>query len=119
MEAWLVDSEGFVTEGAAANAWIVDGEGRLATRSLSQDILAGVTRKVILEAAAAAGIPVTERKFTVAEALTAKEAFLSSATGAAVPVVAIDGRPVGDGRPGPLTRRVHALYAAKAGMKSP
>jgi D-alanine transaminase len=119
LEAWLVDADGFVTEGAAANAWIVDEAGLLVTRSLSADILAGVTRKVILEAAAAAGVPVIERKFTVAEALKAKEAFLSSATGAAVPVVAIDGRPVGDGRPGPLTLRVHGLYAARAGMKSP
>jgi D-alanine transaminase len=61
---------------------------------------------------------VEERKFTVAEAQKAREAFLSSATGAGVPVVTIDGVSIGDGRPGPLTRRIHGLYAAKAGIKA-
>jgi D-alanine transaminase len=71
----------------------------------------------MLEAAAEAQIKVQERKFTVAEAQAAKEAFLSSATGAAVPVVTIDGKSVGDGRPGPLTERIRALYAARAVQK--
>jgi D-alanine transaminase len=113
-EAWLVDRDGFVTEGAATNAWIVDREGRIVTRDLSRAILPGVTRRIILEAAAAAQLPVVERRFTPEEAFSAREAFLSSATGGAVPVVAIDGRMVGDGRPGPLTRRVMALYAQRS-----
>ena len=117
-EAWLVDSEGFVTEGASTNAWIVDGDNHVVTRQLSNDILPGVTRRVILEAAAAAGLPVIERKFSVAEARGAREAFISSASGAAIPVVRIDGVPVGDGTPGPLTRRIHTLYAQKAGIES-
>lgn len=116
-EAWLVDGEGFVTEGASTNAWIVDADDHVVTRQLSHDILPGVTRRVILEAAAAAGQPIVERKFTVAEALNAREAFLSSATGAAIPVVKIDGAQVGDGTPGPLTRRIHMLYAQKAGIE--
>jgi D-alanine transaminase len=115
-EAWLVDGEGFVTEGASTNAWIVDDKGQVITRQLSNDILSGVTRRVILAAAAEAQQPVIERKFTVEEALNAKEAFISSATGAAVPVVRIDGKTVGDGKPGPLTRRIHELYARKAGI---
>lgn len=118
LEAWLVDDDGFVTEGAAANAWIVDAAGAVITRDLSTAILAGVTRKIILEAAAAAEQPVLERKFTIVEARGAREAFISSATGAAVPVVAIDGQAIGDGRPGPLTRRIHLLYAEKAGSNS-
>ncbi len=117
-EAWLVDGEGFVTEGASTNAWIVDSENLVVTRQLSNDILPGVTRRVILEAAAAAGLPITQRKFTVAEALKAREAFLSSASGAAIPVVKIDDTLIGDGKPGPLTRRIHALYAQKAGIES-
>jgi D-alanine transaminase len=117
-EAWLVDADGFVTEGAATNAWIVDAKGEVVTRDLSQAILPGVTRRIILEAARDAGMPVVERKFTVAEAKQAREAFLSSATGAAVPVVAIDGATIGDGAPGPLTRRIRELYARKAGIKS-
>jgi len=117
-EAWLVDSEGFVTEGASTNAWIVDSANNVVTRQLSNDILPGVTRRVILEAAAAAGLPIVERKFTVAEAQKAREAFLSSASGAAIPVVKIDDVVIGDGTPGPLTRRIHMLYAQKAGIES-
>jgi D-alanine transaminase len=115
-EAWFVDNEGFVTEGASTNAWIVDGQNQVVTRQLSHDILPGVTRRVILEAAAAAGLPVIERKFSVAEALMAREAFLSSASGAAIPVVKIDDSVIADGKPGPLTRRIHKLYAHKAGI---
>ena len=117
-EAWLVEEDGSVTEGASTNAWIVDSAGDVVTRDLSHAILPGVTRRVILEAAAAAGVKVKERKFTVAEAMKAREAFISSATGAAVPVVAIDGVTVGDGRPGPITRRIHELYARKAGIEA-
>jgi D-alanine transaminase len=116
-EAWLVDKDGFVTEGASTNAWIVAQDGTVITRDLSTAILPGVTRKIMLEAIAEAQIKVVERKFTVAEAKAAKEAFLSSATGAGVPVVAIDGEPIGDGKPGPLTRRIRELYAAKSGDK--
>lgn len=113
-EAWMVDSEGFVTEGASTNAWIVAQDGTVITRDLSNAILPGVTRRIMLEALADAQIKVVERKFTVAEAKAAREAFLSSATGAAVPVTSIDGEPVGDGRVGPVTQRIRELYAAKS-----
>lgn len=109
-EAWLVDGQGFVTEGASTSAWIVDEEGRVTTRDLSNDILPGVTRRIILKAAAEAQIPVAERKFTVAEALKAKEAFITAATLGATAVVSIDGHKIGDGKPGPLTRRIQELY---------
>ena len=111
-EAWLVDEEGYVTEGSSTNAWIVDQDGTIITRDLSNAILPGVTRTIMLQAAHEAQMKVLERKFTVAEALAAKEAFLSSATGAAIPVVAIDGQRIGDGTPGPVTRRIRDLYAA-------
>lgn len=112
-EAWLVDHEGDVTEGASTTAWIVDAKGQLITRELSNAILPGVTRRVILEAAAEAQLPVLQKHFTVADATKAREAFISSASGSAIPVVAIDGKKVGDGRPGPVTRRVQELYAAR------
>jgi len=114
VEAWLIDSDGFVTEGASTNAWIVDGRGQVITRDLSHAILPGVTRRVILEAAAEAQIPVVQRRFTLEEALTAREAFLSSASGGAIAVVAIDGRRIGEGKPGPLTRRIAELYAKRS-----
>jgi D-alanine transaminase len=116
-EAWLVDDDGFVTEGGSTNGWIVDADGTLVTRPLSRDILPGVTRAVVLAAAREAGLAVAERKFTVAQALAAREAFLTSASGAAVPVVGIDGQPIGDGRPRPLTLRLQALYAARSGQR--
>jgi D-alanine transaminase len=75
-----------------------------------------VTRRVILEAAAEVQLPVVERRFTPKQAGEAREAFISSASGAAVPVVSIDGKKVGDGKPGPLTRRIAELYARKSGM---
>jgi D-alanine transaminase len=116
-EAWLVDDEGFVTEGASTNAWIVTQDGTIVTRDLSNAILPGVTRRVMLDAAADGQLRVEERKFTVAEALAAREAFITSATGAAVPVVAIDGKPVGFGVPGPVTARIRGLCAARAGLE--
>jgi len=117
-EAWLIDRDGYVTEGSSTSAWIVDRDGTVVTRDLSNAILPGVTRRIMLEALAEAQIKVVERKFTLAEALNAREAFLSSATGAAVPIVAIDGKPVGTGTPGPVTQRIYDLYAVRAGIKS-
>jgi D-alanine transaminase len=117
-EAWLVDDEGYVTEGSSTNAWIVDGAGAVITRDLTNAILPGVTRKVMMQAMADAQMMVVERKFTVAEAKAAQEAFISSATGAAVPVVAIDGARIGNGVPGPLTRRIRDLYAARSAQKN-
>jgi D-alanine transaminase len=117
-EAWLVDDEGYVTEGASTNAWIVDQDGTVITRDLSHDILPGVTRRIMLDAIAEAQMKVVERKFTVAEAKSAREAFLSSATGAAVPVVAIDGQMIGNGAPGALTRRIRDLYVARSSPKN-
>ncbi len=114
LEAWLVDREGFVTEGASTTAWIVDRTGMVVTRDLGHAILPGVTRRVILEAAAEVRLPVIERRFTPEEAASAREAFLSSAAGGAVPVIEIDRCTVGDGTPGPVTRRVMALYAKRS-----
>ena len=109
-EAWLVDRDGFVTEGSSTNAWIVTAQGEIVTRDLSNAILPGVTRWVILEAAAAAQMKVVERRFTPEEAKQASEAFLSAATGAGIPIVAIDGVRIGNGTLGPVTRRVQEVY---------
>lgn len=111
-EVWFTDQEGFVTEGASTTAWIVDKEGLLITRDLSHAILPGVTRRVLLEIAEKAQIPVVERAFTPDEAKTASEAFMTAASAAAIPVVAIDAVRLGEGTPGPITQRLQALYAA-------
>jgi D-alanine transaminase len=116
-EAWLVDDDGFITEGSSTNAWIVDAAGRLTTRELSHEILPGVTRRVILEAAADAQLAVSQHKFSAADALAAREAFISSAAGV-LPVIAIDGKMIGEGRPGPITRRVQQLYALRSAARA-
>ena len=113
-EAWLVDDQGFVTEGASTNAWIVDAQGALRTRDTKANILRGVTRKQLLPIAEAADALVCERPFTVEEAKSAREAFITAASTFVMPVVAIDGVAIGDGRPGPVARRLRALYMDKA-----
>ncbi len=113
-EAWLVDAGGFVTEGASTNAWVVAADGVLATRQADQTILRGVTRSTLIDIVAAEGLRFQERPFTREEAYGAREAFLSSATTIATPVVAIDGRPIGDGRPGPITMALRRKFAAAA-----
>lgn len=115
-EAWLHDEAGFVTEGSTSNAYIVDRAGRLVTHPLGPQILGGVTRSVVLELARSAGIEVVERRFTVQEAKAAAEAFLTSTSSLVLPVTRIDGGPVGDGRPGPVTRRLLGLYAGRLGL---
>jgi len=118
-EAWLVDKDGFVTEGSSTNAWIVDAEGNLVTRDVTNNILRGVTRTSLFTVAKAAGIPIVERRFTVDEAKRAREAFISSATGYATPVVRIDDAVIGNGQPGSLAERLRDLYliAARAGAQ--
>ena len=109
-EAWFVDSDGFVTEGSSTNAWIVDDQGRIVTRQLDNNILGGITRATVLKLARENSIEIVERAFTVEEALAAPEAFLTSTTSFIKGIVGIDGTTVGDGKPGPVTRRLRALY---------
>jgi D-alanine transaminase len=111
-EAWFVDADGFISEGSSSNAWIVAGNGTAITRSHRDNILPGVTRAVIMDAMAEAGLSVEERAFSLDEAMGAAEAFISSATGGVMPVVRIDGKDVGDGLPGPMAMRMHLLYRA-------
>jgi D-alanine transaminase len=109
-EAWFVDRDGHVTEGSSSNAWIVTTGGKLITRAADTAILRGITREVLMGAVAAAGMTLEERPFTVAEALSAREAFLSSATQIVMPIVKIDGKPVGDGKPGPVARALRQAF---------
>jgi D-alanine transaminase len=109
-EAWFIDNEGFVTEGASSNAWIVlDGE-TVITRQIAPAILAGVTRATLIEGLAREGISLVEQPFKLVEAQSAREAFITSATNTVMPVVRIDGRAVGDGRPGPIARQLRSKF---------
>ncbi len=109
-EAWFVDQDGHVTEGASSNAWIVTGEGKVVTRSTTTGILAGVTRAVLMDALRSLQMSIEERPFTPAEAYSAAEAFVTASSQIVMPVVTIDGKPIGDGKPGPFAKRLREQF---------
>ncbi|SOC38794.1 D-alanine transaminase [Rhizobium subbaraonis] len=109
-EAIFVDAEGNVTEGAATNVWIVDGEGRLVTRPADHGILRGITRTSLMDVAERVGMTVVERAFTVAEMMNAREVFISAATSICFPVVEIDGKPVANGHPGGSAQKLRDVF---------
>jgi len=109
-EAWFVDADGTVTEGASTNAWIVTADGVLVTRPAEHGILRGVTRTTVLDVAGKHGLRVEERGFSVEEARRAREAFITSATLIVMPVVAIDDHAVANGRPGSIALSLRAAF---------
>lgn len=111
-DAWQVDPEGYVTEGSASNAWIVTTDNQLVTRPRSSEILWGITRARTMELAKSLGIEFVERPFTVAEAKTAKEAFLTSASSYVMPVTRIDDASIGNGQAGSVTMALAKGYLA-------
>ena len=106
--------DGFVTEGTSSNAYIVK-DGKLITRGLSNEILAGCTRRALFRLAKEHGVEIVERKFTVEEAYAADEACLTSASQFVMPIVEIDGHRIGGGQPGPMVRKLRELFLAEAG----
>jgi D-alanine transaminase len=112
-EAWMVE-DGCVTEGTSSSAFILDDAGVIRTQPLGHHILPGVTRRAVLRLAATQGVSLDERPFTVAEALRAREAFMTAASAFVLPVVEIDGIAIGDGRPGPVARAFRDLYIEEA-----
>jgi len=113
-EAWLIDADGMITEGAASNAWIINHANAIVTRQIDNGILSGVTRATLLDLIGKEGLRLEERRFSLAEAKAAREAFITGATNVVMPVVSIDNAPVGDGKPGPLARRLRALFHSVA-----
>ncbi len=111
-EAWMVE-DGYVTEGTSSNAYIVK-DNTVVTRPLSNRILAGCTRRALFRLAAEHGVKVEERLFTPDEAYAADEAFLTSASQFVMPIVEIDGKRVGGGQPGPVTRKLRELFLEEA-----
>jgi D-alanine transaminase len=111
LEAILFDGDGMVTEGASTSVFIVDAQGRIRTRPLSDAILPGCTRAALIARMAEAGLAVEERAFSVAELRAAREVFVTSATSFVKPITRLDGAMVGDGQPGPVTARLFTLLA--------
>ncbi len=114
------EATGIVTEGAATSFWIVDENGAIRTRALSHAILPGCTRGALMAELKDAGIAYDEREFTVEDMKRAKEAFITSATSFVKPILKIDGTPVGDGKPGPVTTKLFEIFArhVKGGVKN-
>ena len=118
-EAWLVDPDGFITEGASSNAWIVTADARVVTHAADGQILKGVTRTRLLDLIAARDLTLEERPFSVDEAHAALEAFLTGATNLVMPIVAIDGCPVGNGRPGSIAGDLRQAFRDAAPRSQP
>jgi D-alanine transaminase len=109
-EAIFVDADGNVTEGGATNLWIVDREGKLITRPAERGILRGITRTTLIDVAARLGVPVEERRFSVAEMMEAREVFVTGATTICLPIVVIDGQTIANGHPGMLAQKVRDTF---------
>ncbi len=113
-EVIFVDANGLVTEGGSTNVYIVGADDVIRTRSLKANILAGVTRLNLLSVIADLGLEIREEAFTLADAKTAKEVFISAATSLVMPIVAIDGDKIGNGLPGPVALSLRDSYIDKA-----
>ena len=113
-EAWMLDADGYITEGSSTNAWIIDRDGVLRTRPASDNILNGITRRTVIALAAQFQLPVSEVAFTVDDVLAAREAFFTAATALVTPVTHIDGKVIGSGQPGPMALRLREAYLQQA-----
>ncbi|KZK83238.1 D-alanine aminotransferase [Pseudovibrio sp. Ad13] len=109
-EAWFVDKKGLITEGGSTNAWIILKNGTLVTRPATHGILKGITRAGVLKLAEMKGFSVEERGFSLEEAKSAQEAFLTSASGLVMPVVKVNGTILGDGKPGPIVQDLRKSF---------
>jgi D-alanine transaminase len=109
-EAWFVDANGDITEGSSSNAWIITKDGKVVTRSAESGILAGITRAVLTDVLSVLQIKLEERPFTPQEAYEAAEAFVTASSQIVMPVVQIDGRPVGNGKPGAISMRLREEF---------
>jgi|SRR5689334_20453067 len=113
-EAWLVDTDGMVTEGSSTSAWIATARNELVTRPNGTEILPGVTRSVVVDVARELGLVLQLRPFSRDEAYAAREAFLTSTSNFVLPITRIDGKPVGEGKPGPIAKRLREAYLKAA-----
>jgi D-alanine transaminase len=113
-EVIFVDQDGYVTEGGSTNVYIVTTDGTIRTRSLEANILAGVTRLNLLPLIRESGITFSEAAFTLEDALSAAEVFVTAATSLVMSIVAINDTPIGDGKPGPIACALREVYIERA-----
>ena len=117
-EAWMVE-DGYVTEGSSSSAFIITKQREIIARPINNQILDGITRKSVLQLAKEQDLTIVDRRFTVDEAYDAMEAFMTSASSLVMPIVKIDDRVIGDGKPGPLSLRLRAQYIQLAKLAEP
>lgn len=108
-EALMVDQQGYVTEAGAMSFFIIKN-GQIYARQLNRELLPGVTRNSMLQAAESLGIQVLSQKYTLDDVYAADEAFATGASSYIQPVTAVDGRSIGDGNMGPITSRLRDAY---------
>jgi D-alanine transaminase len=108
-DAWLVE-DGVVTEATSSNAHIIDARGVLVSHPVDRGVLPGVTRISVIAIAQELGLAIEERPFTPDELMAAREAFISGAGTLVLPVVEVDGRPIGNGGPGVVTAQIRQRY---------
>lgn len=109
-EAWFIGPDGLVREGGSSNAWIISKDNELITPKATNEILRGITRTTLIDLIEREGLTLVERGFSIEEAQNAREAFITSATNLVMPVVEIDGRPVGNGHPGSTSVQLRASF---------
>lgn len=114
-DVWLVEN-GLVTEGASSTAHVITADGRILTRVASRATLPGCTQRALARLCEAEGLHIEERAFSPEEAQGAAEAFQTSASSLVMPVVCIADQVIGNGKPGPMTRKLQALYLEAAGV---
>jgi D-alanine transaminase len=110
----VMHEDGVVTEAGASSLYIVTKEGRIVTRPNGHKILPGVTRDSLRKMAAERQLAMEERLFTLEEMREAREIFISAASALVVAGISLDGVPVGDGKPGPIARRLREIYLEEA-----
>ena len=110
-DAWFVQ-DGLITEQTSANAHIIDARGVLVSHPVDHGVLPGVTRICALQIARDMGLAIEERPFSPDELFAAREAFVSAAGSLVLPVVEVDGRPIGGGAPGQITAEIRSRYIA-------
>jgi D-alanine transaminase len=116
-EAWFIAPDGNVREGGSSNAWIITKEGELVTPAATNSILRGITRTTLIDLIERDGLKLVERGFTIEEAQGAREAFITSASNLVLPVVEIDGKPVGNGHPGSISTKLRESFHEVAQMR--
>jgi branched-chain amino acid aminotransferase len=108
-DAIMLNHDGFITEGTTNNIWMIK-DGEIITPPLAAGLLSGITRQTLLELAVSKKMNVSEKNFTAEELYSADESFLTSSTKELVPIIKIDGKSIGSGSPGPITKTLHDIY---------